>query len=200
VKALWLTLMCVLTLTAKASATEPEAFVRATAEEVLLRVEGQKDVLRENPAKLYQLVNEFLVPKFDFQKITRYAMGRHWRATDPKQQARVIEEFQQLLIKTYAKALINYDGQTIEYQPARPGSQPSRVVVSTRVRDSGGPTIPIDYRLERHDDGWRVYDVIIDGVSLVSNYRSTFDSQIRRGGVEGLITELKQLNDDRVEG
>jgi phospholipid transport system substrate-binding protein len=169
------------------------AAVKSASERMLSALEGQRSAIERNPARIYGLVQRILVPHFDFEKITRAAVGKHWSEASPAQQKALIEGFQQLLIRTYAKALLSYSGEEIRYLPEKPGPK-STVVVPTEVREPGSNPVPIEYKLYRDGQDWKVYDVKIDNVSLVSNYRSSFNSQIRQKGIDGLISRLSEMN------
>ena len=177
-----------------ADSTDPQALVRSTADRVLAEVKARKDALQRDSSGIYQLVQQYVVPHFDFPRMTQSAMGRHWRAASAEQRSTLIREFQEMLVRTYAVALLNYSGQQIEYLPLRASASDDDVVVQTKVADVGAPPIPIDYRLSRSIGRWKVYDVTIDGVSLVSNYRSMFAEQVQRKGVDGLIQQLSDRN------
>ncbi len=195
VAALFCTLAIVLTSTARgADSTDPQALVRSTADRVLAEVKAKKAVLQRDSSGIYQLVQQYVVPHFDFPRMTQSAMGRHWRAASAEQRTALVREFQEMLVRTYAVALLNYSGQQIEYLPLRTSASDDDVVVQTKVSDAGAPPIPIDYRLRRTVGNWKVYDVTIDGVSLVSNYRSMFAEQVQRTGVDGLIRQLSDRN------
>jgi phospholipid transport system substrate-binding protein len=195
VAALFCTLAIVLSSAARAAdGTDPQALVRATADRVLAEVKAKKTVLQRDSSSIYRLVQEYVVPHFDFPRMTQSAMGRHWRAASAEQRAALVREFQEMLVRTYAVALLNYSGQQIEYLPLRASVSDDDVVVQTKVADAGAPPIPIDYRLSRSVGHWKVYDVTIDGVSLVSNYRSMFAEQVQRTGVDGLIRQLTDRN------
>ncbi len=170
------------------------ALVRDETDKMLQALESNKPKLEQEPALIYNLVGNILVPAFDFPGITRFAMGREWRKASSEQRERLTEEFQQMLVRTYATALLNYSGQEIRYLPLRPGSRPGQITVRTEVSEPGAVTIPIDYKLHVKEGAWKVYDVVIDNISLVSNYRSSFAAQIRRGGVDGLIKALRARN------
>lgn len=172
------------------------ALVRETSERMLEVLEARRSELETTPGLVYKLVNEIVVPNFDFERITQYAMGRHWRKVDAGQKASMVVEFRQLLVRVYAKALLNYSGQEIRYLPLRPGNRRGEVTVHTEVSEAGGPSVPINYRLYLKGGVWKVYDITIDGVSLVANYRSSFAAEIRRKGVDGLIETLRTRNAD----
>jgi len=169
------------------------ATVKSASERMLAALEKQRSVIERNPSKIYGLVDQILVPHFDFEMITRAAVGSHWGKATAAQRKALMESFQQVLIRTYAKALLNYSGQEIRYLPEKPGPK-STVVVPTEVRERGSNPIPIDYKLYKKGGAWKVYDVKIDNVSLVSNYRGSFNSQIRQKGIDGLITRLNEMN------
>jgi len=174
---------------------DPLLLVKQTADEVLRQVTVHKASLELDSSGIYIIVNNYVLPHFDFAYMTRSAVGRYWRKASPEQQAQLENEFSRLLVRTYGVALLNYSGQEIVYKPLRESVDSDRVMVETFIAESaGGPQIPVNYRLKKGENGWKVYDVVIDGVSLVSNYRSTFASQIRRGGIGGLISQLVERN------
>ena len=177
-----------------AGAADAQALVRTTADKVLAEVKTNKRELDRSPARIYELVQAHVVPHFDFTRMTQSALGRHWRSATDEQRAALTREFQELLVRTYAVALLNYSGQQIEYLPLRAGGADDDVLVQTRVTEPGAPPVPIDYRLSQTAGRWKVYDVVIDNVSLVSNYRSSFADQVQRGGVDGLIQQLADRN------
>jgi phospholipid transport system substrate-binding protein len=176
-------------------AEDPFNLVRETADRVLAEISSRKEELTESPGKIYGLVDDIVLPKFDFYRMSRLVLGKYWRrATDPEQ-ASFIREFRELLVRTYATALLSYSGQQIEYLPLHAPPEAKQLKVNTQVKEPGSPPIPIDYSLYLDDEGkWKVYDVTIDGVSLVSNYRSSFSSQIRRYKLSGLIKRLADRN------
>ena len=170
--------------------------VRSTADAVLEKISENKAALKADPKLADTLVSDLILPHFDFTKMTQSAMGRYWKRASESQQATIVSEFRMLLIRTYSVAVLNYSGQAIEYLPVSDSSAPGKLVtVQTIVTEAdGGPRIPIDYRLANNDGNWKVFDVVIDGVSLVANYRTSFAGQIRRGGFDGLINQLRQNN------
>lgn len=178
----------------RADAPDPQEMVRGTADKVLSEVTQHKQQLEQDPSSIYTLVESTVVPHFDFRRMSQSALGRYWRDASEEQRTRLAREFQELLVRTYAVALLNYSGQQIEYLPVRLQPGTDDVMIPTRVAAAGGPPVPINYRLYRVDDGWKVYDVVIDGVSMVSNYRSTFANEVRRAGIDGLIQQLADRN------
>lgn len=173
--------------------TGASALVKRTSERMLSALESQRSTIERDPSKIYGLVDQILVPNFDFNKITKAAVGKHWSKATPQQQQALIEGFQQVLIRTYAKALLSYSGQAIRYLPEKPGKS-GTVLVPTQVSEAGAKPIPIDYRLYKKGGAWKVFDVKIDSVSLVSNYRSSFNAQIRKDGIDGLIKRMEEMN------
>jgi len=177
------------------AANDPLAVVRETADKVLSEVIANKQALDENPSGLNELISSYIEPHFNFARMTQSAMGRYWQRASETQKASLIEEFRTMLVKTYGVALRNYSGQKIIYLPVRPSSESNYMTIETKVAEAnGGLEVPVDYRMVQEADDWKVYDVVIDGVSLVSNYRTSFSGQIRRGGIDGLIQEMKKQN------
>lgn len=172
------------------------ALVKDTTDRMLAALQARRAELDEKPALIYGLVDEIVIPHFDFERITGSAMGRHWRQASPEQKQALIRAFRQMLVRTYAKALLTYAEQEILILPLRPGKRPEQVTVRTEVKQPGGPAIPIDYQLYLKGDAWKVFDIAIDGISLVANYRSSFDAQVRRDGIDGLIRALDARNAD----
>jgi len=177
-----------------ASPDDATALVKRTAEKMLGTLEARRAEVNRSPALIFGMVDDILAPHFDFQKITQGALGPHWRQASPTQQQALTDGFKQVLVRTYARSLLNYSGQEIRYLPAKPGSRDNTVTVSTEVRAPGATPIPIDYRMYDNGAGWKVYDVIVNNASLVSNYRSSFATEIRDKGIDGLITKLGEMN------
>lgn len=187
-------LWAVAATSAAAQSLDPQTLVRRTADRVLGDVLANKAELNANPSRIYELVQRHVVPYFDFRQMTQSAVGRHWRTATEAQRAALTREFQELLVRTYGVALLNYSGQQIEYLPVRTGRPDDDVTVQTKVAEKGAPPIPIDYRLSKASGDWKVFDVVIDGVSLVSNYRTSFAEEVQRYGLDGLIQKLADRN------
>jgi phospholipid transport system substrate-binding protein len=168
--------------------------VERTAEDMLRTLESRRTEIDADPGLIYRLVGAKLAPHFDFARITQSAVGRDWGKATPAQRDALIEGFRQLLVRTYGKALLRYTGQEVIYQAAKPGPHKGTVVVPTQVRAPGAAPIPIDYRMYKKGGSWKVYDLVIDNVSLISNYRSQFRTTIGRSGIDGLIAELNAKN------
>jgi phospholipid transport system substrate-binding protein len=177
-----------------ASADDATALVKRTSERMLTTLEARRAEVNKNPALIFGMIDDILAPHFDFEKITQGALGPHWREATPAQQQALTNGFKQVLVRTYARSLLNYSGQEIRYLPVKPGSRDNTVTVSTEVRAPGATPIPIDYRMYDNGAGWKVYDVIVNNASLVNNYRSSFSTEIRQKGIDGLITKLGEMN------
>ncbi len=194
----WILLLGALIGLQPVSASSPQEaldLVRNTSNQVLEKIIDRKQELNRSPEKIFELVNATVAPHFDFPRMSRMVLGKYWRKASDAQKKAFIEQFQALLVRTYAIALLNYSDQAIEYLPLRAQADASKVMVKTEVRSGGAPPIPINYRLRLSDGNWKVYDVIIDNISLVSNYRTGFANQIRRKGLDSLIAQLKEKND-----
>lgn len=174
--------------------TDPQALVKKTTEQVLAEIKAKKQELTDNPGRIYPLIDNILLPRFDFYQISRLVLGKHWKQATKAQKKSFIREFRELLVRTYATALLTYSGQEIKYPPVEIKPNAKKVRVKTKVSNEGAGAVPIDYSLYLRKDDWKVYDVTIDGVSLVSTYRTNFDSQIRRHKLSGLISNIKQRN------
>jgi phospholipid transport system substrate-binding protein len=188
-------LLCSAASAILATVASPLDMVRETTVQVLDRIAGQRKELNANPGKVYELVNELVLPRFDFEYMSRLVLGKHWtRATDD-QKTEFMIAFRELLVRTYASTLLNYADQEIEYMPLRMDSGADDATVSTRVVGGGAPPIPIDYSLHQKAGEWRVYDVVIDNISLVAQYRTSYASHIQRYKMDGLIRQMQKLNE-----
>jgi phospholipid transport system substrate-binding protein len=172
----------------------PDALVRKSIDEVIAIIKADKAMQGGNQQKLLQLVEEKVLPHFDFTRMTRLAVGRSWAQATEAQKEALIREFRTLLVRTYSTSLSQYRNQTIDVKPAKLAAADKETVVRTVVNQPGGQPIPIDYGMERTDAGWKVYDVVVDGVSLVTTYRSSFNDQIQKSGVDGLVKTLADRN------
>ncbi len=172
----------------------PDELIRKSTSEVLAMLKADKDLAAGDTAKVEKLADEKILPYFNFQRMTQLAVGRGWREASDAQKAALINEFRRLLVRTYASSLSQFRNQTIEVRPARLAATDTETIVKTLIVQSGAPGIPINYSMEKTKDGWKVFDVLIDGVSLVTNYRSSFATEIKNGGVDGLIKSLADRN------
>ena len=172
----------------------PEALVKRVSEDVIATIKSDPLVQAGNQPRIRELMETKLAPNFDFARMTALAMGRNWRAATPEQQQRLTDEFQRLLVRTYSSALTKYRDEVIEYKPLRANPADTDVTVRTAVLKPGGAPIQIDYSMGKTAAGWKVYDVIVGGVSLVTTYRDEFNEQIKAGGGDGLIKTLAEKN------
>ena len=172
----------------------PDALVKRLAEETLTAIRADKEIQAGNPAKVKALIEVKLVPNFDTTRMTALAMGRNWRAASPDQQKELTEQFKTLLIRTYSNALTNYRDNTMTYVPLRMNPGDTEVIVRTAVSRPGQAPIPLDYSMEKTPEGWKCYDVVVAGVSLVTNYRDEFNDIVKSSGVDGLIKTLADKN------
>ena len=187
----------VLAVTALAQSTEmaPDALARKVTEEVVAVIRSDKDLQAGNTRKILNLVETKVLPHFNFTHMTRLAVGAPWRQATSAQQQRLTNEFRTLLVHTYTNAFSQYQDQVIEYKPLKLQPAETDVLVRSVVKQSGGgDPIDINYRMEKTDAGWKVYDVAIGGVSLVQNYRSSFNTEIQKSGIDGLIAALASKN------
>jgi len=176
-------------------AGDPRDMVRDTTRQVLAALEENSDRIEGDPRAVFGLVGEIVLPHFDFEIMSRLVLARNWRSASPEQRERFTEEFRRLLIRTYANALAEYTGQEdVRFPPQRIDPGRERVTVKTEIVRPSGPAIPVNYALRRTGGDWQVFDVDIEGVSLVQNYRSQFDGVVRREGVDGLIERLAERN------
>lgn len=179
---------------AAAAEISPDTLVDNTAQEVLSIVRQDKELRAGNMAKILDLVEAKVLPHFNFTRMTRLAMGKNWNKATPQQQEELVKEFRTLLVRTYSNALSTYSDYKIKVEPVRSKAEDTDTTVKTKVMQDSGQPVDIDYSMEKTGDGWKVYDVTVAGVSLVTNYRSTFNSQVREGGVEKLLKTLGDKN------
>jgi phospholipid transport system substrate-binding protein len=172
----------------------PDALVKRIADELVAIVKSDKDLQAGNSRKVVELAEQKVLPHFDFARMTRLAVGRNWNQASEAQKEQLTREFRTLLVRTYSSSLSQYRNQTIEVKPLKVAAQDTEATVRTAVIQQGGPPIPIDYSMEKTDSGWKVYDVVIDGASLVTTYRGSFNDQIQKGGIDGLIKTLQARN------
>ncbi len=168
----------------------PDVLARTTTQEVLAILKQDKDIQSGSPSRVYQLVEAKILPNFDFNRMTQLAVGKHWPRATAKQKQELVTEFRNLLVRTYSSSLTAFTNQTVEFKPLAMKPDETDVTVRSEIRQPGGQPIPIDYSMYKTAFGWKVYDVAIDGVSLVTNYRASFSSTIRQNGIDGLIKTL----------
>ncbi len=183
-------------LTSPSHANEQaQKMIQTTIDQVLSTLKQDKARLQHNPHYIDKIVDQYIVPQFDFSRMSRWVLGKYWRRANKQQQKQFIKEFQTLLVKTYTSALLQFTDETVHYLPSRPSKRKNRTVVRTEIHRSAGPKIAINYKMYKHKKhGWKIYDVKIEGISLVTNYRSSFSHDIRRSGMDYLIKKLHKKN------
>jgi phospholipid transport system substrate-binding protein len=177
-----------------AQETAPDALVKTVTLEVVELIAKDKEIRSGSRAKLVEVIEAKVLPHFNFSAMTALAMGQGWNKATPEQKKRLTEEFKTLLVRTYASALAAYSEQKFDFRPLRAKPNDTDVTVNVRVLQPGAQAVTIDYSMEKTGSGWKVYDVIVGGVSLVANYRTEFGNMVRASGIDGLIRELEKKN------
>lgn len=174
--------------------SSPDEVVRTTTEALFEALGENRQAIEDDPNRALVLVDETVMPHVDLPKISRWILGREWRRATPSQRERFMEEFRVLLVRSYATAVSQNTDVAITYLPVRLKKGGKDATVQTRILVQNGQPLDITYRLHENDHGWKLYDVVVAGVSLVANYRSTFAAQIRQVGIDGLINQLATNN------
>jgi phospholipid transport system substrate-binding protein len=178
----------------RAQEAAPDVLAKRVTDEVLAVLRSDRDIQAGNTAKVVDLVEKKVLPHFDFVRMTRLAAGANWRQASPEQQNTLANEFRTLLVHTYASTFTAYRNQNIEYRPLRMEPADTEVTVRSQIVQPGGKPVTVDYRMAKGEGGWKVYDVIVADLSLVQNYRGSFESEVRRGGIDGLVKALVDKN------
>lgn len=188
-------LLCFLfSVPAYAQIAAPDALARSVTDEVLAVIRADKEIQSGNQKKVLELVEAKVLPHFSFPRMTQLAMGRNWRDANAEQQKKLVGEFRTLLVRTYTTAFTQYKNQTVEYKPVRMAAGDTEVVVQSLIKQNSGPPVAIDYNMEKTDSGWKVYNMKIEGISLIENYRNSFNTEIQKNGMDGLINALADKN------
>lgn len=181
-------------LGARAEVMAPDVLIRNTAQEVLAIVKQDKDIRAGNQKKILELVDAKVLPHFDFERMTRLAVGKGWRSATPEQKKTLVTEFSNLLVRTYTNAFTRFQDQTVEVKPFKMPAGADEATVKTLIVKSGAQPIAVDYEMEKTADGWKVFDLSVEGASLVTTYRGTFSEQVQQAGIDGLIKMLADKN------
>jgi len=189
-----ITFIIVVLPTAVFAGLGPDEVIRKTADDVISALKSDESIQKGNKHKLYLLVEEKILPSFDFEKISRLVLGKAWRKATDQQKKQFKIEFRSLLLRTYSIALSKYKDQSIDIKPMRMGPSDEIVTVKTEIVQDGAQPINVNYALVKNGGTWLVFDIIIEGVSLVTNYRSQFSSEIRKGGIDSLNKKLAKKN------
>lgn len=187
-------LFTVVSLQSAQAAISADQFVKEKSETVLAQVLANKAALKSDSKRLYSLIEKDVLPNFDFVRMSRSVLGKHWRSSSQSEQEAFVKEFSRLLIKTYGAALLSYSGQEIVYKPAVIKSKGKAASVQTKVPSSGAEPVDVGYLLINTGDAWKVIDLKIGGVSLIANYRTNFASEISKSSVASLIKQLQAKN------
>ena len=179
---------------AQAGVVAPDELIKTTALDVLDIVKQDKDIQAGNQKKILDLVDAKVLPHFDFTRMTQLAVGKYWRTATNEQKQALVTEFRNMLVRTYTKAFTVYRDQTIDVKPFKMAADATEVTVKTIINKPGGQPVPVDYEMRKTADGWKAYDVSIEGVSMVVSYRGTFASEIKEKGIDGLIKALSDKN------
>jgi len=176
------------------AAEAPDALIQRLSSEIIERIRSDKDLQSGDFAKLSAFVDTTVMPHVDFRRMTALAVGRHWRAATPEQQQRLMTEFRALLLRTYSGALSSVSDQTVRMRPMRAAPGDTEVIVRSQVVPARGEPIQLDYRMQKANDGWKIYDVNVLGVWLVETYRNQFSQEVSAGGIDGLLKTLADKN------
>lgn len=193
-KKLFAVLLASLIATVAYAQEAPDALVQRVTEDVLEIIRKDRDIQSGDTRKVIELVDKKVLPNFNFTHMTALALGKEWRKATPQQQSQLTAEFKTLLVRTYSNALTSYKNQKVVYKPFKMASAETDVLVRTEVLQPGGKPVQLDYSLEKQEQGWKVYDVVVAGISLVTNYRDQFNQEVRNGGIDGLIAAIAAKN------
>ena len=172
----------------------PEDLVRKVTEDVFTAIKGDKELAAGNRQKAIKLAEEKVLPHIDFEEATRLAVGRSWAKATPEQKKRLVTEFRNMLVRTYSNAITAYEGQSMKVLPVRMKPGDTEVTVHNQFFRAGGKPVLLDYSMHKTDNGWKIYDIVVEGVSLVLTYRSEFDAVVKQEGIDALIKRLAQKN------
>ena len=196
-RAIAVALLCSTFATTAVAQAAPDKLVRDNTDKIISLIKAHRDTYTKDNKKLYAMVNEVVLPHFDFRKMAQLVLGVSWRQANEDQRARFANEFRDLLVRTYATVLLKYNNEEVVYLPYKPSPGEKTTTVKVEVKLGGGaPPVPIHYDFYLTDTAWKVYDVVIDGVSLVTNYRATYADRIKNEGLDALIASLAKSNRD----
>lgn len=190
----WLFALLLLAAPALAQDLGPEELVKKITQDVLDAVKSDKQLAAGDRQKALRLAEEKILPHVDFEEATRLAVGRSWRQASAEQKKQLVEEFRRMLVRTYSSAISAYEGQTMKVLPVRMKPGDTDVTVRNQYIRSGGKPVQLDYSMRKTDGGWKIYDIVVEGVSLVLTYRAEFEQISRTSGIDGLIKRLQEKN------
>ena len=181
-------------VSAAAQELKPDELVKKVTDDVLAAVQSDKQLAAGDKQKALKLAEEKVLPHIDFQEATRLAVGRSWREASPEQQEKLVAEFRRMLVRTYSNAISTYEGQTMKVLPMRMKPGDTDVTVRNQYVRPGGKPVQLDYQMRKTAQGWKIYDIVVEGISLVLTYRSEFDAIVKQQGVDGLIKRFAEKN------
>lgn len=172
----------------------PVELLERTSQQVIQILRDDKELLEREPERVYKIVDDYILPHLDDVTMAKLALGKNWRKATKKQKVAFVKEFRNLLVRTYSKSLIEFSDLSIHYFPQKLPADAKKISVKAEVIQPGGPSIPLVYRMRLKNNAWKVYDVKIDGISLVTSYRGTFTQEIRKSGIDGLLKYMADKN------
>jgi phospholipid transport system substrate-binding protein len=193
----WLFALMLLATPAAAQDAGPEALVKKITADVMEAIKSDKQLAAGDRQKALKLAEEKILPHVDFEEAARLAMGRSWSQASAEQKKRLVQEFRSMLVRTYSASISAYEGQTMKVLPVRMKPDDTEVTVRNQYIRQGAKPVAIDYSMRKTDGGWKIFDIVVEGVSLVLTYRSEFDAVVKQQGVDGLIKALAQKNTPR---
>lgn len=173
---------------------QPVDLLERTSQEVIKILRNDRELLKSEPARIYKIVDDYILPHLDDVTMAKLALGKNWKKATNEQKLTFVEEFRNLLVRTYSKSLIEFKDQEIRFFPLELAEDTHKISVKAEVIQPGGPSIPLAYRMRIKNNAWKVYDIKVDGVSLVTSYRGTFTQEVRKGGIDGLLKYLHDTN------
>ena len=172
----------------------PVVLLEETSQKVIKILQDDRELLKKEPERVYGIIDEYILPHLDDVTMAKLALGKNWRKASKEQKLVFIDEFRNLLVRTYSKSLLEFSDQQINFFPVKLAADTKKTSVKAEVIQPGGPSIPMAYRVRIKNDAWKVYDIKIDGISLVTSYRGTFTQEIRKSGIDGLLKYLRDKN------
>lgn len=176
------------------SIESPDVLLERTSAQVIKILRDDHELLKNDPDRIYKIINDYILPHLDNVTMAKLALGKNWKKATKEQKLEFVGEFQNLLVRTYSKSLIEFKDQEIKYFPVKLAADARKTSVKAEVIQPGGPSIPMAYRMRVKNNAWKVYDIKIDGISLVTSYRGTFTQEIRKSGMDGLLKYLHDKN------
>lgn len=176
------------------SIESPVVLLERTSTQVIKILRDDQELLKSDPDRIYKVIDEYILPHLDDVTMAKLALGKNWKKATKEQKLAFVDEFKSLLVRTYSKSLLEFKDQEIKYFPVNLAADAHKTSVKAEVIQPGGPSIPMAYRMRIKNNAWKVYDIKIDGISLVTSYRGTFTQEIRKSGIDGLLKYLRDKN------